>query len=161
MAKLILICGKLCSGKTTYAKRLQADSGAVLLSVDEIMLAIFGQDAGDRHDEYTEKIQRFLFDKAVEIINAGADVIFDWGFWQKARRDYAREFCKSRGITCEVHYLDVDPAVWCERIERRNSEVLAGNESAYVVDGGLLAKFEGLFEEPERDEVDVVAEFKP
>ena len=47
MAKVILTCGKLGCGKTTYAKRLCAERGAVLLSADELMLALFGQDAGE------------------------------------------------------------------------------------------------------------------
>ncbi len=54
MAKVFLICGKICCGKSTYAKRLQAENNAVLLSVDEIMLAVFGLYAGEKHDEYTE-----------------------------------------------------------------------------------------------------------
>lgn len=51
MPKVVMTCGKLCSGKTTYAKKLQKESKAVILSVDEIMLALFGQDAGEKHDD--------------------------------------------------------------------------------------------------------------
>lgn len=56
MAKVILLCGKIDCGKTTYAYRLIKDSCAVLLSIDEIMLALYGQDAGEKHDEYTAPI---------------------------------------------------------------------------------------------------------
>ena len=42
MGKAILICGKICSGKSTYAARLKKETNAVLLSVDEIMLDLFG-----------------------------------------------------------------------------------------------------------------------
>ena len=51
MAKMILICGKLCSGKTTYAKQLCSKQNAILLSVDELMLAMYDPYLGDRHDE--------------------------------------------------------------------------------------------------------------
>ena len=47
MAKLVLICGKLCCGKTTYAKRLAKEIQAVRLSCDDIMLSLFGKDLGD------------------------------------------------------------------------------------------------------------------
>lgn len=47
----ILLCGRICAGKTTYAKRLGKTRGAVCLSCDELMLALFGQQLGDRHDE--------------------------------------------------------------------------------------------------------------
>ena len=56
MAKVILICGKICSGKSTYAEKLRMENKAVLLSIDEIMLALFGFYVGNKHDEYVEKI---------------------------------------------------------------------------------------------------------
>ena len=42
----ILLCGRICAGKTTYAKRLGKTRGAVCLSCDELMLALFGQQLG-------------------------------------------------------------------------------------------------------------------
>ena len=50
MAKVYLICGKICSGKTTYAEKLCAENDAVLLSVDEMTLTVFGQNCGEKHD---------------------------------------------------------------------------------------------------------------
>lgn len=61
MAKVFLICGKICSGKSTYAEYLRTENTAVLLSVDEIMLALFGLYAGNKHDEYTEKNTELSF----------------------------------------------------------------------------------------------------
>ena len=155
MAKVVLICGKLCCGKSTYAEKLRARIGAVLLSVDEIMLAVFGQDAGDKHDEYTESVQRYLFNKSAEIIETGISVILDWGFWTKEKRASARAFYCSRGIECEFHYIDISDETWHTRLERRNNAVLSGQTDAYYVDAGLAAKFESLFEAPEKDEIDV------
>ena len=61
MAKVIMTCGKICSGKTTYAEKMRKELSAVILSVDEIMLAIFDSDAGDKHDEYVARIKNYLF----------------------------------------------------------------------------------------------------
>ena len=72
MPKVILICGKICVGKSTYAEKFRAEGNAVLLSVDEIMLAVFGQYAGERHDEYVRNVQQYIFDKSLEILQAGA-----------------------------------------------------------------------------------------
>ena len=55
--KVIMTCGKPCSGKTTYAKAYCERHNAVLLSADELMLSLFGNDAGEKHDEYVEKIK--------------------------------------------------------------------------------------------------------
>ncbi len=154
MAKVFLICGKICCGKSTYAKRLCTENKAVLLSVDEIMLAVFGLYAGDKHDEYTEKIQKYLLEKSVEIIRGGINVVLDWGFWSKAKRSAAREFYTLRDIECEFCYLDVSDEVWNERIAHRNQLVLKGEDVAYIIDQNLAEKFAGLFEPPSESEID-------
>ena len=68
MAKVYLICGKICCGKTTYAQKLCSEANAVLFSVDEITLALFGQHCGDKHDEYVERTEKYLLNKSLELI---------------------------------------------------------------------------------------------
>ena len=155
MAKVYLICGKICCGKSTYAKQLQADNKAVILSVDEIMLAVFGLYAGEKHDEYAANVRHYLFEKSLEIIQADVDVILDWGFWTKAGRNEAKAFYRSRDIECELHYLNISDEVWQARVNQRNQSVIAGETTAYIVDSALAAKFEARFELPAKDEVDV------
>lgn len=154
MAKVIMMCGKICSGKSTYAERLRRENNAVLLSIDEIMLAMFGQYVGEMHDEYVARTEKYLFAKSFEIIESGIDVILDWGVWTKAERAEAREFFTSRGIDYELHYLDVPDSVWRERIAERNRAVSEGMLDAYYIDENLAAKFGAIFEPPTDDEID-------
>ena len=154
MPKVILICGKICCGKSTYAEKIRIENNAVLLSVDEIMLAVFGQHAGDKHDEYCDNLQKYLFEKSLEIIKIGRDVILDWGFWQKEKRDFAKEFYRQRKVPCELHYIDVSGEAWRQRLEKRNSAVSAGETNAYYVDENLAEKFNSIFEPPNEDEID-------
>ncbi len=155
MAKVFLICGKICSGKSTYAKQLQAADRSVILSVDEIMLAVFGLYAGEKHDEYAANVRHYLFQKSLELIRAEINVILDWGFWTRAGRNEAKAFYRSRNIECELHYLDLGDEIWQARIDKRNQSVIAGETTAYIVDSALAAKFEARFEPPSKDEVDV------
>ena len=155
MAKVYLICGKICSGKSTYAEQLRVQNNAVLLSTDEITLALFGQHCGDKHDDYVERTQNYLFNKSLELIEVGINVILDWGFWLKMERDYAREFYNSRNIECEFHYVDISAETWKARLKKRNGEVLAEETSAYYIDDNLAEKFASIFEEPSEDEIDV------
>ena len=156
MAKVILICGKICSGKSTYAEQLRIQNNAVLLSTDEITLALFGQHCGDKHDDYVERTQNYLFNKSLELIEVGINVILDWGFWLKEERDYAHEFYNSRNIACEFHYIDISDETWQARLKKRNSEVLYEETSAYYIDDNLAEKFASIFEVPSKDEIDVV-----
>ena len=158
MAKVILICGKICSGKSTYAEKLRIENKAVLLSIDEIMLALFGLYVGDKHDEYVEKTEKYLFDKSLEIIENGIDVILDWGLWTRDERKYAKEFYSTRGIEHEIYYLNISDETWKARLDKRNRAVSAGEIIAYPVDDNLAEKFGAIFEMPDRDEIDVWVE---
>lgn len=155
MANVSMICGKICSGKTTYAQRLCAARRSVLLSIDEIMLALFGLYAGEQHDEFAEKTETYLLEKSAEIVRSGISVVLDWGFWTKQKRDSAREFFTMRGIAHEMHYISIGDETWHLRIEHRNRAVLAGTARAYLVDDNLAAKFAARFEMPNRAEIDV------
>ena len=156
MAEVIMTCGKICSGKSTYAQKLRQELGAVILSIDELMLSVLGSDTGDKHDEYVRRCEMYLYKKSAEIVAAGTDVILDWGFWTKAQRDFARSFYKESGIDCELHYIIVSDDEWRKRIMRRNAEVEAGRSDAYFIDDGLAAKFESIFQMPDESEIDVM-----
>ncbi len=155
MAKAILLCGKIASGKSVYAQRISRQENAVLLSVDELVLSVLGNDLGEKHDAVTQRVQSYLFEKSLEIVHAGTNVLLDWGFWTKARREEARAFYRQHGIVSEFHYIDVPDDVWRRNIEKRNQAVRDGKSDAYFVDEGLLEKLESLFEAPSREEIDV------
>ena len=152
--QVTLICGKLCSGKTTYAHSLRREQHAVLLSCDEITLALTGLDCGAAFDEIAARTQAYLYDKAAEIVSDGIPVILDWGFWTAQSRAEARAFFDARGIPYTFVYLDIPDDVHRARIAKRNAAVMAGEVLAYYVDEGLARKFEGKFEVPEDWEID-------
>lgn len=160
MARIIITCGKICSGKTTYAKRLVKEIGAVHLSVDDITLLLLGPFPGDILDEYVEKLEGYFLEKSLEIAAAGNNVVIDLGLWTRLEREDVREFYRKRGAECELHYIKIPDKVWRERIEKRNRDVEAGLVQAYLVDENLQRKFESWFEEPTRDEVDEVIEYE-
>ena len=155
MAKAILICGRICSGKSHYAALLRDRENAVILSCDELTFALFDGQLGDAHDRISSRMECYFMEKSVEIIRAGTSVILEWGFWTDQSRKDARAFYARHGIACEIHYIDVSHDVWMRQIEHRNEAVRLGLASAYIVDEGLLAKLESRFQEPEKDEIDL------
>ncbi len=155
MAKVYMTCGKICSGKSTYARALTAEKHAVIYSVDEITLTLFGQHCGEMHDTYVTRLERLFFDKSVKTVCSDIDVILDWGFWTRSERETAREFFASYGIECEFHYIDIDDAEWHRRLAKRNRDIENGITLDYYVDEPLAAKFESIFEAPDKDEIDV------
>ena len=156
MARVIATCGRICCGKTTYAKALIKKSGGVLLSCDEITLGVLGGQLGDRHDEILQRIQQYLLTKALEILRNGSDVVLDWGLWTREERSRIRHFFKEHGFEYELHYLDIPEGEWQERINKRNLLVSKGQSDDYFVDDGLYCKAISLFEPPSDDEICLV-----
>ncbi|SEL05120.1 AAA family ATPase [Ruminococcus albus] len=152
MAKVISLCGLICTGKSTYAQKLRKEMKAALLSVDEITLALFHYDVGEMHDTYVERAEKYIYAKAVELTEVGISSVLDIGLWTRAERDEIRAYFAEKGIDFEIHYLTVPGEEWHRRIEKRNADITAGKCRAYYVDSGLAEKCLGLFEPPMADE---------
>ena len=131
MAEIILICGKICSGKTTFAEMLKSEQNAVILSCDEIMLELFDEQLGERHEYILTKVKKYLIKLSEQIIASGTNVILDWGFWTVSERDSVRRYYSERGINTKLYYVNVDEELWKKRIKKRNS---LNDKRSYFVD---------------------------
>ena len=156
MAKVYLICGKICSGKSYYSKKLKEKMNSVILSPDEATYDLIRNEQGEFYNVFCDRLLNYLNKKAVEIVNAGANVIYERGLWNKAERDNVKQFFKKNNIETELHYIYVSDDVWKKRIKERNKRVKEGKGgSDFYLDEGLMKKLVSKFEEPTRDEVDV------
>lgn len=156
MAKVIAICGKICSGKSCYAKRLKEKERAAVLSCDELTKDLFDNNLGEGHDEMARRIRGYLEKKSVELVKVGCNVILDWGFWTAESRRSLTEFCRARSVRCEWHYVQVDDQTWAMNIAERNRRVAGGfGGSDYFLDEGLAEKLLSVWEAPRREEIDV------
>ncbi len=156
MAKVIAICGKICSGKSYYANQIKDEMNAVILSTDEVTFDLIDNEQGEFYNAFAAKVNKYLMKKAVEIANVGCNVILDWGFWTKEERKQTAKYFAQAGIQVEWHYVDIDQSRWQQLIDERNMKVKNGSGgSAFYVDEGLLNKLLSKFEKPSKDEIDV------
>lgn len=156
MAKVILICGKICSGKTFYARQLLEKENAVIFSTDEVTYDLTDNAQGEGYDAFAKRVNAYLMKKAAQVARAGCNVILDWGFWTEADRKAAAVYFGERNIPVQWHYMDIKEDRWRENIARRNARILRGEGgSDFYVDEGLLQKVNGLFETPAREDMDV------
>lgn len=156
MAEVIMICGKICSGKTTYSNILKEKLNAVVLSCDELSLTLFPDGLGDAHDVVLKRVRAYLMKKASELVCCGQTVILDWGFWSRALRAEATDYFSARNIPLKWHYLNASEKELRKNAEKRNLAVNSGEALAYYVDEGLLKKCNDLFEEPDEIEIEAV-----
>lgn len=161
MAKVIAICGKICSGKSYYANQMKDKENAVILSTDEVTYELIDNVQGEFYNVFAQRVNKYLMKKAVQIVNAGCNVILDWGFWTREDRKATTEYFNQFGIDVEWHYVDIEPSRWQQLIDERNVKIQNGNGgSDFYVDEDLMEKLLSKFEEPKRDEIDVWIENK-
>ncbi|MBE5803869.1 MAG: ATP-binding protein [Clostridiales bacterium] len=152
MAKVIMLIGRICSGKTTYARRIETEEQAVRLSCDELMQTVFPEPLGDRYDMYARRCIHYLYHLGRQLVLDGVSVVMDMGCWTRGDRREAAAFF--RDVEVDWRYLDVPREEWQRRIACRNRAVAEGraNLDEYYIDEGLLAKADALFEPPAQEE---------
>ena len=157
MGKVILICGKICSGKSYYSRELKEQLNAVIISPDEATYDLLNNEQGEFYDIFSKRLSKYLTKKVGEIAQAGANVIFERGLWSRKERQEVRDYFQNLGINFEIHYVCVNEETWKENIKERNKKVLEGNGgSDFYLDEGLMKKLESKWEEPTEEEYDVI-----
>ena len=157
MVKLILVCGKISSGKSYYSNQLKEQLNAVVITPDEATYELINNEQGEFYNDFSERLNKYLTRKVGEIAKAGANVIFERGLWSSKDRKAIRDYYKENGVECEIHYVCVDDKTWKQNIEERNKRVLEGNGgSDFYLDEGLMKKLESKWEEPTEEEYDII-----
>ena len=135
-----LICGRIGSGKSTFARHLAREKNAVILSSDDLTAALPCD-----HDASYPVVHAFLRQKALEIAGCGTDVILDWGFWRRSDREAITAEIAAKGLRPLWYYIDTPEAQRRAFIQARNTHKSAGT---FYVDAGLAAKCQAMFEPP-------------
>ena len=157
MAKAIITCGKICSGKSFYSNKIKNELNAVIISPDEATYDLINNEQGEFYNIFSERLNNYLTKKVGEIVQAGANVIYERGLWSKKERKKIREFYENTGIQYEIHYIYVDNETWKKNIDERNKRITDGNGgSNFYLNNGLMKKLELLWEEPDSSEVDFI-----
>ena|GEM_PF-930997 len=155
VGKVILICGKMGSGKTTYANELAEKINAVIVSHDEIMLGLFGGELYEKNKEqfykYHSWVDAYTKRIAGQVAKAGAIVIFANGFWARAERDELRKFYSGMGVACELHYVDTPEEQRRRNIQKRKDDIRRGELGYILTDEKDINHF---FEPPDDNEMD-------
>lgn len=154
MAEVILLCGKIAVGKTTYAAYLQRNRNAVVLSCDELMLSLFDSCLGDKHDATVKRCSLYLSGIADQVVAAGVDVVLDFGSWTAAERDAVRTFFAEHNNPVRLYYLFCEESVRLERLRLRNIALRNADGRVYIIEEDLRRRLDAKFELPSENETD-------
>jgi predicted kinase len=141
-ARLILVCGLPGAGKTTHARALERDLGAVRFSPDEWLTALAVDLYDERARSRIENLQWMLCERLLEL---RLTVIVEWGTWARAERDALRMRARELGAAVELHCLSAPEDVLFERVRRRGME-------NPPIDREVLSRWSKQFEIPSLEE---------
>ena len=154
-ATVYVLCGFIGAGKTTFAKKLEEQTGAVRITKDEWLIQMVGNDPTiDGYEDYDSKMCGLSRDVAFQLAAKGIDVIIDEGVWEKEQRDMLRRRIEEVGAQVVLYYLDTPIATIRERVARRNMNAA---KDSFKISGELLDFYLQYWEPPSEDEGYVLA----
>lgn len=150
MATAHLIHGYLGAGKSTYARRLAAETGAVLLCFDEWYLRLYtdGSPTGALDDDLLNRLYAVLNDHWPRLLAAGVDVVLDFGFWSRSWRDDARALAAAAGAEPRLHWVQTSDETALARCLTRNEDP----GSAFLLDRDAYVALKARYDPPSADE---------
>lgn len=147
---LTLFCGLPGSGKTTLAKRLDAEGRGVRLCTDDWQMQLMG----DHTDmDFHDRLQRLLYRHALTLLERGTSVILEDGLWRTDERTEKFHDARNRGSRIELHIFDVPYDTLWSRLEDRNRIAAPG---AYPIKHEEFHNAWNLFQRPSPDELAAV-----
>ncbi len=145
--RLIIVSGLPATGKTTLARQLEHDLGAVRFSPDEWM-ADLEIDLFDRSSR--GRIEQLQWRLAQRLLGLGMTVIIEWGTWGRAERDALREGARAIGAAVELRFLDAPLHVLWARLQDRDIERKLGHRPLTLAD---LEEWAAIIQRPDAEEL--------
>jgi predicted kinase len=145
---VVMMCGVAGSGKTTFSKQLEKQ-GFVRLSIDEEIWATNGRWGIDfpfeKMEEYKKDAENKLRNLLIELIRDKQQVVIDFSFWDRVRREDYKQLIETAGGKWKLIYIKVHPDDLRERLSVRNKRFDA---NSFPITEEVLASYLTGFEIP-------------
>jgi len=143
-------CGKIASGKSTFAARIAEETRGLLLSEDMLLATLYPEEMQTPTDfrERTARLESALAPLLQAFLASGTVLVLDFHANTKDRRRWIAEFADRVGAPRLLHWLDVPSDVCRKRLAARN----AVGSHAFVVTGAHFDIVTSHFEAPSSDE---------
>lgn len=146
MTILHLVCGLPGAGKSTLAKRIEAETPAIRFTPDEWLLALGFPlyDAAAR-----ARVESLQWDMARQLLKNGINVVLENGFWVRDERERYRSEAGQLGAKVNLHFLNVPFDELKRRVVARNRLIPIDQH----VNPDDIQKWYEAFETPTADEL--------
>jgi len=149
--KLIFFCGKMGAGKSTKSKSIAEDLGAVLLSEDEWLAALYPNAIQSIEDyvKYSSLLKPQLKKLVQDILRSGSNVVMDFPGNTAAQRNWFKGIYAEINAPHELIYLNVPDQTCLDQIAKRR---LQQPERSATDTEEMFVQITKYFEEPQVEE---------
>jgi len=146
-----LMCGFIGAGKTTFARKLEKETGAIRITKDEWIIKIFGNKiTSDKNfEKYDNNITELATDIALKILKSGKDVIVDDGFWVKSQREDVKRKILQIGAKPILYYVECSIEKMRERVVNRSKNPPI---DSFEINAEMFDKYLEYWEQPTKEE---------
>jgi predicted kinase len=145
---LFLTVGLPGTGKTTAARRIEAEHSALRLTKDEWVKALYGH---DNPASASDVIEGRLIQIGMRALELGINVVIDYGLWSRDERSALRQAAVDVGAAVVICYFELPPAEQRKRLEARLAE--APHET-WPISEQELTEWSSKFDVPTSGELD-------
>ena len=150
-AKLMFLCGKMASGKSTLARELAERGDAILLVQDQLLDSLFPGEITDIPGfvRCSTRLKNALEPHVCALLAKGVPVVLDFPGNTRAQRAWFRGMFERVGAEHELHFVDAPDALCKRQLKDRSKDLPP--RSPWTTD----AEFEAItayFEPPSEDE---------
>lgn len=146
MPRVIFMCGPAGSGKSTVARRLEAE-GMTRLSYDQEAWKRGLRDMPVSDEDHVQ-ISAHLRQRLIRHLEDGRDVVLDFSFWSREMRAEWRRLVAGHGITAETIYMATERETCLDRLRARAQ----AHEDDFILSPDIAAQYFDHFEPPTEDE---------
>ena len=121
---LHLICGKIAAGKSTLAAKLGRERNTVVVSEDDWLAALYGDEMATIQDyvRCAAKLEAAIGPHISALLTAGLSVVLDFHANTVERRAWMRGMAQTANVAQILHVLEVPDEVCIARLHARNAE---------------------------------------
>jgi predicted kinase len=145
---LFLTAGLTGCGKTTAARRFEAEHAALRLTKDEWMKALYG---AENPSSASDVIEGRLISIALRAVSLGINVALDFGLWSRDERSALRYAGDQAGASVVMWYA---PITGDEQRRRHDIRLSADPDTTWPISDEELMTWEGWFDVPTPGELD-------
>ncbi len=145
---LFLTVGLPGTGKTTAARRIEAEHGALRLTKDEWIKALYGH---GNPASASDVIEGRLIQIGMRSLSLGINVVIDFGVWSRDERSALRQAAADVGAAVVICYFELTPTEQRKRLDQRLAE--APHET-WPISDQELTEWASRFDVPTSAELD-------